>query len=156
VADNLLHACCVTSMKPATVNEATAPAPVWRQAGESTFLPIDHLKVKIPKAPSACPQEIGAPNWNERWIPDLRTLRPLIVIGMLLTAFGFGGLGGFDSYWPPDSRPQEPTAEAAIDAHPRRRYRGISSAVRFSMCWRRTGRLTMQSAANQSPYQIPC
>src|SRR6266852_4585036 len=71
-------------MKPATINEATAPAPVWRQAGESTFLPIDHLKVKIPKAPSACPQEIGAPNWNERWIPD--------------------------------SRPQEPTAEAAIDA----------------------------------------
>jgi hypothetical protein len=103
-------------MKPATVNEATAPAPVWSQAGESTFLPIDHLKVKIRKAPSAWPQEIGAPNWNESWIPDLRRLRPLIVIGMLSTAFSFGGLGGSDSYWPPDSRRQEPTAEAAIDA----------------------------------------
>jgi hypothetical protein len=73
-------------MKPATVNEATA--------------------VGAPQAP----------NWNERWIPDLRGLRPLIVIGMWLTAFGFGGLGGSDSYWPPDSRPQQPTAEAAIDA----------------------------------------
>ncbi len=46
----------------------------------------------------------------------MRGLRPLIIIGMLLTAFGFGGLGGSDSYWPPDSRRQEPTAEAAIDA----------------------------------------
>jgi hypothetical protein len=73
-------------MKPATANEATA--------------------VGTPQAP----------NWNERWIPDLRGLRPLIVIGMWLTAFGFGGLGGSDSYWPPDSRPQQPTAEAAIDA----------------------------------------
>jgi hypothetical protein len=104
-------------MKPSTVNEATAlgkPAP--SQAGQSTFRPIDQLKVKIPKAPSAWPQEIGAPNWNERWIPDLRGLRPLIIIGMLLAAFSFGGLGGSDSYWPPDSRRQEPTAGAAIDA----------------------------------------
>jgi hypothetical protein len=35
---------------------------------------------------------------------------------MLLTAFGLGGLGGSDSYWPPDSRRQEPTGGAAIDA----------------------------------------
>lgn len=106
-------------MEPSTVKEATAvgtPAPVRSQGGESAFLPIDQVRVKISKAPSAWPQEIGASNRNERWIPDLRGLRPLIIIGMLSMAYSLGGLGGSDSYWPPDSRRQEPTAGSAIDA----------------------------------------
>jgi hypothetical protein len=106
-------------MNPSTVNEVTgvgAPAAVRSQAGESTRLPIAPAKEKIPKAPSPSPQEIGASNRNERWLPDLRGLSPLIIIGMLSMAFSLGGLGGSDSYWPPDSRHHEPTAEATIDA----------------------------------------
>ncbi len=33
-----------------------------------------------------------------------------------LTAFGFGWLGGYDAYWPPDSQREEPTAVPAINA----------------------------------------
>jgi hypothetical protein len=32
-----------------------------------------------------------------------------------LTAFGFGWLGGYDAYWPPDSQRKEVTAGPAID-----------------------------------------
>ncbi len=44
-----------------------------------------------------------------------RVLRRLIMIGVFLTAFGFGWLGGYDAYWPPDSQREE-TAGPAIDA----------------------------------------
>ena len=43
-------------------------------------------------------------------------LRPLIITGMLLTAFGLGWFGASNSYWLPDFRRAEPTAAAAIDA----------------------------------------
>ncbi len=33
-----------------------------------------------------------------------------------LTTFGFGWLGGYDAYWPPDSQREEPTAVPAINA----------------------------------------
>jgi hypothetical protein len=72
------------------------------------------MKVKIPEASPARLQEI------ECWVPDVRRsgrgLRPLIVMGILLTAFSLGWLGGSDSYWLPDSRREEPTGRATIDA----------------------------------------
>jgi len=37
------------------------------------------------------------------------------MIGVFLTAFGFGWLGGYVAYWPPDSQREE-TARPAIDA----------------------------------------
>jgi hypothetical protein len=37
-------------------------------------------------------------------------------MGMSLTAFSLGWLGGYDAYWPPDSQREEPTAGATIDA----------------------------------------
>ena len=43
-----------------------------------------------------------------------RVLQRLIII-MGVTAFGFGWLGGYDAYWPPDSQ-REKTAGPAIDA----------------------------------------
>jgi hypothetical protein len=33
-----------------------------------------------------------------------------------LTTFGFGWLGGYDAYWPPDSQREEPTAVPTINA----------------------------------------
>jgi hypothetical protein len=78
------------------------------------------MRVKIPEASPAWLQEIGAPNRDERWVSDVRRsgwgLRPLMVMGMLLTAFSLGWLGGADSYWLPDSRREEPTGGAIIDA----------------------------------------
>ena len=44
-----------------------------------------------------------------------RVLRRLIIMGVFLTAFGFGWLGGYDAYWPPDSQ-REKTAGPTIDA----------------------------------------
>jgi hypothetical protein len=44
-----------------------------------------------------------------------RVLRRLIIIGVFLTAFGFGWIGGYDAYWPLDSQREE-TAGPAIDA----------------------------------------
>jgi len=43
-------------------------------------------------------------------------LRRLVIMGMSLTAFSLGWLGGYDAYWPPDSQREEPTAGATIDA----------------------------------------
>jgi hypothetical protein len=43
-------------------------------------------------------------------------LRPLLTMGMLLTTFGLGWLGGSDSYWLPDVGREEATIGAAIDA----------------------------------------
>jgi hypothetical protein len=45
-----------------------------------------------------------------------RVLRRVIIIGMSLTAFGFGWLGPSVSYWQPDSQREEPTAVSAIHA----------------------------------------
>ena len=45
-----------------------------------------------------------------------RLLRRLIIMGVCLTVFVFGWLGGYDSYWHPDSQWEEPTAAAAIHA----------------------------------------
>ena len=47
-----------------------------------------------------------------------RVLRRRIIIGVLLTAFGFGWLGGYDVYWPPDSQREEaagPTIDAVVE-----------------------------------------
>jgi hypothetical protein len=44
-----------------------------------------------------------------------RVLRRLVIIGLFLTTFGFGWLGGYDAYWPPDSQ-REKTAGPTIDA----------------------------------------
>jgi hypothetical protein len=125
-AGNLPQASCIAPMNPLSARTNAKPPelarrrPFWRQAAESTFLAIDQMKVKIPEAPPAWRKEIGAPNGDELWVPDVRRsgrgLRPLIVMGMLLTALSLGWLGGSDSYWPPDSRREEPTAGAAIDA----------------------------------------
>jgi hypothetical protein len=45
-----------------------------------------------------------------------RVLRRLIIMGMSLTAFSLGWLGGYDAYRPSDSQREEPTAGATIDA----------------------------------------
>src|SRR6266511_3310672 len=45
-----------------------------------------------------------------------RVLRRLIIMCVSLTTFGFGWLGGYDAYWPPDSQREEPTAVPAINA----------------------------------------
>ena len=45
-----------------------------------------------------------------------RVLRRRIIIGVFLTAFGFGWLGPSVSYWQPDSQLEEPTAVSAIHA----------------------------------------
>src|SRR6266513_1898540 len=45
-----------------------------------------------------------------------RVLRRVIIIGMSLTAFGFGWPGPSVSYWQPDSQREEPTAVPAINA----------------------------------------
>src|SRR6266436_3424101 len=47
-----------------------------------------------------------------------RVLRRRIIIGVFLTAFGFGWLGGYDVYWPPDSQREEaagPTIDAVVE-----------------------------------------
>src|SRR5438046_4956627 len=47
-----------------------------------------------------------------------RVLRHRIIIGVFLTAFGFGWLGGYDVYWPPDSQREEaaaPTIDAVVE-----------------------------------------
>jgi hypothetical protein len=44
-----------------------------------------------------------------------RILRRLIIICVSLTAFGFGWLGGYDAYWPPDSQRESPIAGPVID-----------------------------------------
>jgi hypothetical protein len=44
-----------------------------------------------------------------------RILRRLITMCVSLTAFGFGWLGGYDAYWPPDSQRKELIAGPAID-----------------------------------------
>ena len=47
-----------------------------------------------------------------------RVLRRRIIIGVLLTAFGFSWLGGYDVYWPPDSQREEaagPTIDAVVE-----------------------------------------
>ena len=43
-------------------------------------------------------------------------LRRLIITGMSLSAFSLVWLGGYDAYWHPDSRWEEPTAAVAIHA----------------------------------------
>jgi hypothetical protein len=54
-----------------------------------------------------------------RWVSDVSRsgwgLRPLIMVGMLLTAFGLGWCGG-NSIWLLDLRPDDLTGGAAIDA----------------------------------------
>jgi hypothetical protein len=47
-------------------------------------------------------------------------LRPLIIMGMLITTFGLGWFGASNSYWLPEFRPDEVTAGAVIDADFRR------------------------------------
>jgi hypothetical protein len=44
-----------------------------------------------------------------------RALRRLIIMGVSLTVFGFGWLGRYDVYWPPDSQRKELIAAPAID-----------------------------------------
>jgi hypothetical protein len=44
-----------------------------------------------------------------------RILRRLIIMCVSLTAFGFGWLGGYDAYWPPDSQREAPIAGPVID-----------------------------------------
>jgi hypothetical protein len=55
-----------------------------------------------------------------RWIPELPRsgwgLRPLIIIGMLLAAFGLGWFGASNSYRLPDLRRDDPTGVVVIDA----------------------------------------
>src|SRR6201984_3609274 len=45
-----------------------------------------------------------------------RVLRRLVIMGMSLTAFSLGWLGGYDPYCAPDSQREEPTAGGTIDA----------------------------------------
>jgi hypothetical protein len=45
-----------------------------------------------------------------------RVLGRLIIMCVSLTTFGFGWLGGYDGYWPPDSQREEPTAVPPINA----------------------------------------
>ena len=87
-------------------------------------------------------------------------MRALILRRMALLQSGAGGPyhpSAAPSGWVSTRRrPADIPAEADCEywgrdlyrrfAHPRRRYRGISSAVRFSMCWRRTGRLGRQDS----------
>jgi hypothetical protein len=42
-------------------------------------------------------------------------VRRLIIMGMSLTAFSLGWLGGYDAYWSPDSQREEPTTGATIN-----------------------------------------
>jgi hypothetical protein len=93
---------------------------VWNQESESKSLAIDQVGVKIPEAPPPWVQEIRAPNRDERWVSDMPRddwgLRPLIIMGMLLTTLGLAGwFGGTDSYWLPDFRRDELTGGPAID-----------------------------------------
>jgi hypothetical protein len=46
-----------------------------------------------------------------------RVLRRLIIIGVFLTAFGFGWLGVYDAYWPPSQREEAagPTIDAVVE-----------------------------------------
>jgi hypothetical protein len=89
---------------------------VWNQESESKFFAIDQVGVKVPEAPFPRVQEIRAPNRNERWVRNDWGPRPLITMGMLLTALGLGGwFGGSNSYWLPDFRRDELTGEPPID-----------------------------------------
>jgi hypothetical protein len=93
---------------------------VWNQESESKSLAIDQIGVKIPEAPPPWVQEIRAPNRDERWVSDVPRddwgLRPLIIMGMLLTTLGLGGwFGRSNSYWLPDFRRDELTGGPAID-----------------------------------------
>jgi hypothetical protein len=45
-----------------------------------------------------------------------RRLRRLIIIGVSLTTFGLGWLGGYDAYWPFGSQREESSAATTIDA----------------------------------------
>jgi hypothetical protein len=77
------------------------------------------MNVKVPEASSAPLQGIGLLKRDELGVRDFRRVgwsRPLIIIGILLTAFNWGWLGEHDSSLPTDSRREGPTAGAAIDA----------------------------------------
>ena len=69
------------------------------------------------EASPALLKELEAPNGGERRVGGVRRslLQPLIFIGVFLTAFSSGWLGGSYSYSPPDSL-EQPSAGAAIDA----------------------------------------
>jgi hypothetical protein len=93
---------------------------VWNQESESRSLATDQVGEKIAEAPPPWVQEIRAPDRDERWVTDVPRndwgLRPLIIMGMLLTALGSGGwFGGSNSYWLPDFRRDAPTGGPAID-----------------------------------------
>jgi hypothetical protein len=79
------------------------------RAAGFTFLATDEMKGHRMAQSSDFPMttNIGSVTWCRR------VLQRLIIIGV--TAFGFGWLGGYDAYWPPDSQ-REKTAGPAIDA----------------------------------------
>jgi hypothetical protein len=45
-----------------------------------------------------------------------RVIRRLIIMGVSLGVFALGWLGGYDTYWSPDSQREEPTSAVAIHA----------------------------------------
>jgi hypothetical protein len=89
------------------------------QESESKSPAIDQAGVKIPKAPVPGAQEIRVPNPDERCVSRaLRSgwgLRPLIIMSVLSTALGLEWLSGFNCYFLPDLRREEPTGGAVID-----------------------------------------
>jgi hypothetical protein len=64
---------------------------------------MNHVPVEEHKAPPLRDQGTRASHRDGQLLPDAPRrrgkIRPLIVIGMLLTGFGLGWLGGFNSQW---------------------------------------------------------
>jgi hypothetical protein len=81
---------------------------------------IDQDGVTILKAPAPGAQEIRVANPDERCVsralPGGWGLRPPIIICIVSTALGLAWLGGFNCYFLPDLRREEPTGGTAIAA----------------------------------------
>jgi len=93
---------------------------VLSQESQSTSPAIDQGGVKILKAPVPGAQEIRVPNSDERCVSYALLsgwgLRPPIIICIVSTALGLVWLGGFNCYFLPDLRREEPTGGTVIDA----------------------------------------
>jgi hypothetical protein len=99
----------------AKVTEVTPGAPFRSRAAEFT-LPRD----RSDQAQDTCKHHVcmaqsqGLPMTTN--FGCSRRLRRLTIIGVSLTTFGLGWLGGYDVYWPPGSQREESSAATTIDA----------------------------------------
>jgi hypothetical protein len=93
---------------------------VLSQESQSKSPAIDQAGVKILKALAPGAQEIRVANPYERCVaralPSGWGLRPPIIICIVSTALGLGWLAGFNCYFLPDLRREEPSGGTVIDA----------------------------------------